>query len=51
MAIERKKRVFIEQSRTKKAVFVTLITSFGAKATEHYFECVDNQLTLDNLYT
>lgn len=49
-AIEKKKRIFIGHTRTKKAIFVTLITSYGANETEYYHECVDNQLTIDNLF-
>lgn len=48
--IKKKKRLFLENTRLRKAIFVTLITSYGAKETEHYHECIDNQLTLDDLF-
>lgn len=48
--INKKKRIFLEDTGSRKAIFVTLITSYGAKETDHYLECVDNQLTLDNLF-
>ena len=48
--IERKKAVFREKTRTKKAIFTTLITPYGVKENEHYLRCIDNQMTLDALF-
>lgn len=45
--LERKKRVFRAKTQTKKSIFITLITPFGAKQNGHYIQSVDNQLTLD----
>ncbi len=44
---ERKKRVFQMQTNTKKSIFFTLITPFGAKQNSHYLQCVHNQLTME----
>lgn len=48
--LQRKKRAFQEQTKTKKAVFITLITPYGAQENEHFLSCVDKQLTLDALF-
>jgi len=45
-----KKRKFIEVTKTRKTVFVTLITSYGAKENTWYTQAVNNQLTLDDLF-
>jgi uncharacterized protein len=44
--LERKKAVFIEKTKTKKAVFTTLITPYGAVENRYYLSSVQNQLTL-----
>ena len=49
-ALERKKAVFVEQTKTKKAIFITLITPYGAVENMHYLSCVHNQLSLDDLF-
>jgi uncharacterized protein len=45
-----KRQVFIEKTGTKKTVFNTLITTFGAKRNEHYLQMVQNQLTMEVLF-
>ncbi|MES2200181.1 MAG: ATP-binding protein [Chlamydiota bacterium] len=45
--LERKKNVFKEKTQTKKAIFTTLITPYGALENIHYRSSVHNQLTLD----
>jgi hypothetical protein len=47
---ERKKTIFREKTKTRKAIFTTLITAYGAKKNEHYLNSVDNQLTLECLF-
>ncbi len=47
---ERKKRVFRSKTKTRKALFTTLITPHGAKENAHYLSSVDQQLTLDCLF-
>jgi hypothetical protein len=46
-----KKEKFMEVTNTRKTVFTTLITSFGAKENTWYLEAVNNQLTLNDLFT
>lgn len=45
-----KRRVFLDKSRTRKSVFLILLTPFGAKVNEHFFSTVEQQLTLDALF-
>jgi len=45
-----KKRIFIEQTKSKKSVFLTLITTFGVKQSQAADEVVDIQLTMNDLF-
>ena len=48
--LRHKKQVFLEKTKTKKAVFMTLITTHGAKRNEYSLELIDQQLTVDDLF-
>jgi AAA+ ATPase superfamily predicted ATPase len=48
--LERKKAVFQRITKTKKTIFLTLITPFGVVKNEHYIGLVDQQLTMDALF-
>lgn len=47
--LDRKKMVFKEKTKTRKAVFLTLITPYGAEENSHYISVIDNQVTVDDL--
>ncbi len=44
-----KKETFIEKTKTKKNVFITLITSNGVKQNEYYLSIISNQIELEEL--
>lgn len=46
----RKKELFRKRTKTRKALFTTLITTYGATKNSAYLSSVDNQLTLDQLF-
>jgi hypothetical protein len=48
--LERKMRVFGEQTKTKKALFLTLITTYGLKKNQYADSLVHNDLTIDRLF-
>jgi hypothetical protein len=48
--LQRKKELFKEKTGTKKAIFTTLITPYGAVVDANYLAAVDNQLTIDDLF-
>jgi hypothetical protein len=48
--LEKKRDVFQRVSKTKKAVFITLITPYGVIKNEHYLGLVNQQLTMDALF-
>ncbi|MCP5506218.1 MAG: AAA family ATPase [Chlamydiales bacterium] len=48
--LRRKRSLFEERTRTKKAIFMTLITPFGAKENGYLQEMISHQLTLDTLF-
>jgi uncharacterized protein len=48
--LERKKAVFQKITKTRKTLFLTLITPYGVKENRYVRELVDNHLTLDCLF-
>lgn len=48
--LESKRQVFIDKTGTKKTVFITLLTAFGAKTNAYFLQTVQNQLTMGALF-
>jgi AAA+ ATPase superfamily predicted ATPase len=48
--LRRKKAAFREKSKTRKTLFLTMITAYGVAKNSLYLECVDHQLTMDALF-
>lgn len=48
--LEKKKKNFEQITKTRKTVFLTLLTSYGIKENNHSIGLVDQQLTLDDLF-
>lgn len=46
-----KKELYRQETKTKNTLFTTLITPFGAVENSQYFAAVDNQITMDALFT
>jgi uncharacterized protein len=49
--LREKVATFREQTRTRKTIFITMLTVFGVKKNEHYLTAVTNQLLLDDLFS
>ena len=49
--LNRRRERFRESTKTKKSLFTTLITPYGAQINSHYTSCVDQQLTLEHLFS
>ncbi len=49
-SLEHKKNAFRRHSKTRKTLFTTLLTPYGAKQNGQYFKAVDNEITLDELF-
>ena len=49
--LRNKVATFTNQTKTKKSVFLTMISVFGVKKNEHYLSIVTNQLTIEDLFT
>ncbi|MGV3656781.1 MAG: AAA family ATPase [Chitinophagaceae bacterium] len=45
-----KLQVFKEVTKTKKTLFLTMITTYGAKHNEHYVGLVQSELTMEDLF-
>lgn len=48
--LERKKQVFQRETKTRKTLFTTLITPYGAEENPHYLGTIQKQLTMDDLF-
>lgn len=48
--LDHKVRVFREQSKTKKTIFPTLITTYGVKKNDHYTGRVQAEVTMEDLF-
>ena len=48
--LEVKRAVFREKTGTKKTVFISLLTTYGAKRNEYFLQTVQSQLTMDVLF-
>lgn len=48
--LQYKKSCFQQQTNTKKSLFTTLLTTYGANMNQHYLSSVDNQLNMDILF-
>lgn len=45
-----KKNVFAEKTKTKKALFLTMITTYGLKENTYSNTLIQNSITMDALY-
>lgn len=48
--ISRKRRIFMQATQTKKTVFITLLSTYGATMNEHFVNTVQSQLTMNELF-
>lgn len=48
--LERKRRVFAEKTGTRKSIFITLITTYGATRNAYFLQSVQSQVTMDALF-
>ena len=47
--LESKKQKFVEITKTKKTVFITMVTLFGTKENDYYREIIANQVIVNDL--
>lgn len=45
-----KKKQYQLQTKTKKSIFLTMISTYGVKLNHHYLDIIDNQITLEDLF-
>lgn len=48
--LENKKRIYIEQTRTKKQIFLALISNKGVAENDHYKKVFTNLVTIEDLF-
>jgi uncharacterized protein len=48
--LDNAREIFREKTGTKKTLFLTLLTTFGAKTNEHYLGLIQNQLSMNALF-
>ncbi len=49
--IRNKKNIFRKRTGTKKALFMTFVTPYGVQKNPYALECVDKELTLNDLFS
>jgi uncharacterized protein len=49
--LRKKITVFRANSKTKKTIFMTMITTFGLKKNEYAYELIQNEVVLEDLFT
>jgi AAA+ ATPase superfamily predicted ATPase len=49
--LRKKKEAFREETKTKKAIFITMLTPYGTKKNAFYQEIVQNEIILEDLFT
>ncbi|WP_129715194.1 ATP-binding protein [Pedobacter sp. SYP-B3415] len=49
-ALTNKKQVFLEQSKTRKTVFIVMVTTFGVSSNVYKASLVQNEITLNDLF-
>lgn len=50
-SLEDKKQIFRKITKTTKSLFLTMITTYGTHINTHYQSVVDNQITMDDLFS
>lgn len=48
--LENKIKIFRENAKTRKTLFLTMVTTFGVKTNEHKIRLVQNEITMDALF-
>ncbi len=48
--LECKKSVFIEVTKPKKTIFLTMVTTFGTAKNQYYNKLIQNEVTMDDLF-
>lgn len=48
--LESKERVFQEQTKTKKNIFLTMITTYGVKQNNYYDQLVQDEVVMEDLF-
>ncbi|MFT4022713.1 MAG: ATP-binding protein [Flavihumibacter sp.] len=49
-ALEQKEKVFREQTKTRKTIFLTMVTTYGVKKNDYARRLVQNEATMDDLF-
>jgi uncharacterized protein len=48
--LQRKTHVFKEKTKTRKSIFITMVTAFGVKANEYKLSRIQNEVVLEDLF-
>ncbi|MBY0482812.1 MAG: ATP-binding protein [Chitinophagaceae bacterium] len=49
--LEQKREVFVNATKTKKTMFLTMVTTYGTVRNAYYNKLVQSELTMDSLFT
>jgi uncharacterized protein len=48
--LENKKRIFGDKTNTRKNLFLTMLTSYGVKKNDYFYNTIQKELTMDTLF-
>ena len=48
--IRKKRDIFRKQTRTRKTIFIVMVTTYGTKENQYFNELISEQLTMDVLF-
>lgn len=48
--LENKKQVFLDKTGTRKNIFLTMLTSYGVKKNDYFYNTIQRELTMDVLF-
>jgi hypothetical protein len=49
--IEQKKDVFVAVTKTKKTIFLTMVSTYGTSKNPYYNKLIQNEVTMDDLFS
>jgi hypothetical protein len=47
---EDKKRIFADKTATRKNLLITMLTSYGVKKNEYFYNTIQREITMDALF-
>ena len=50
MELKQKRTVFIDKTKTRKTIFISMVTTYGVKNIKNYPALIQNEITMESLF-